>query len=208
MRDASDDRKTRRDIKREATRIAVLEAARRVFLAEGYEGATIKAIAETAQVSPGTVLNAAPSKASLLVEILQDEAETMRGLADRLEASLTGDVRTRLEALLQLILESKLSRADLFAAAVGHTWLLTDPAYHETFEHMEAVWAIVRRALERGVEAGELRAGLDAERATALLQDMLLGVLRCQRRHGPEFAPEAELRARLEVLTPALLQEA
>ena len=209
MRDASDERKTRRDIKREATRAAVLQAARQVFHAEGYDGATIKAIADAAQVSPGTVLNAAPSKAALLVAILEDEAETMREVADRLEASLAGDAVTRIFALLRLILEHKHERGDLFAAAVGHSWLRTDAAYHAAFEHMDLVWAVVHRALDRGVEAGELRADLDTDQATALLRDLLLGAMRRARRDdAPAAAAEKRMRARFDIAMTGLLQPA
>jgi AcrR family transcriptional regulator len=75
MRDLAGGRVTRRDMRREATKAAVLEAAEKVFLSQGYDGATIKAIADEAGVSPGTVLNAEPSKAALLVAILRNEVE-------------------------------------------------------------------------------------------------------------------------------------
>jgi len=51
MRDTIAKRSTRRDVRREATRAVVLEAAREVFLSEGYQGATIKMIADRAHVS-------------------------------------------------------------------------------------------------------------------------------------------------------------
>jgi AcrR family transcriptional regulator len=50
----------------EATRARVVAAATRIFLAHGYAGATIPAIAADAQVALQTVYRAAPGKAGLL----------------------------------------------------------------------------------------------------------------------------------------------
>jgi len=70
-----------------------------VFLERGYERATIKAIADTAQVSAGTVLNAAPSKAALLAEILKEEYAAIGDSAERLATALSGRLSDRLLAL-------------------------------------------------------------------------------------------------------------
>jgi AcrR family transcriptional regulator len=57
---------TGRRVRAEATRDRVVEAASRVFLARGYAGATIPAIAAEAGVALQTVYRAAPGKAGLL----------------------------------------------------------------------------------------------------------------------------------------------
>jgi AcrR family transcriptional regulator len=57
---------TGRRVRAEATRDRVVEAASRVFLAHGYAGATIPAIAAEAGVALQTVYRAAPGKAGLL----------------------------------------------------------------------------------------------------------------------------------------------
>src|SRR3954447_16111547 len=57
---------TGRRVRAEATRDRVVEAASRVFLAHGYAGATIPAIAAEAEVALQTVYRAAPGKAGLL----------------------------------------------------------------------------------------------------------------------------------------------
>ena len=55
----------------EATRARVVEAASRVFLARGYAGATIPAIAAEAGVALQTVYRAAPGKAGLLAAAVE-----------------------------------------------------------------------------------------------------------------------------------------
>ena len=53
------------------TRVRVVEAATRVFLARGYAGATIPAIAAEAGVALQTVYRAAPGKAGLLAAAVE-----------------------------------------------------------------------------------------------------------------------------------------
>ena len=55
-----------RRAKAAATRLAVIDAARRCFVEAGYAGATVQAIADTAGVSRATVFNAVGGKAALL----------------------------------------------------------------------------------------------------------------------------------------------
>jgi len=201
MRDEQAKRMTRRDIRREATKAAVIEAAREVFFKRGCDGTTIKLIADEASVSPGTVLNAAPSKAALLIQILQEEYESIRDSLDRLEKALSGDVIDRLLALMQATLEAQNRHGDLFAAAIGHAWLWSDPVYDETFSQLDMAWAAVRRVLEAAREDGALVAGCDIERTLNALQDLYLGVFRRMRREAFDTTTAGELlRQRLELI--------
>ena len=199
MRDINERRITKRDMRREATKAAVLEAAKTVFLADGYERATIKAIGDQAGVSPGTVLNAEPSKAGLLVAILSDQYEAMAESADRMEASLSGAVADRITGLMHLMLDAHHRHASLFAAAIGHGWLVSDPAFQDAFQRMRFAWGALRRVLEAGVRSGELRADLDVEPAVSVLIDVFTGVFReTQREDGHDAA--AALSARISVV--------
>lgn len=201
MRDEPSKRMTRRDIRREATKANVIEAARDVFLQRGYEGTTIKLIADEAKVSPGTVLNAAPSKAALLIQILQEEYESIRDSLDRLEKALSGDIVDRLLALMQATLEAQTRRGDLFAAAIGHAWLWTDPVYDETFGQLDMAWGAVRRVLESGKAEGELCADCDIDHTLSALQDFYLGVFRRSRRENLDSNGASTLmRRRVELM--------
>lgn len=201
MKDEIAKRMTRRDLRREATKASVIEAAREVFLQRGYDGATIKLIADEAGVSPGTVLNAAPSKAALLIAILQEEYEAIRDTLDRLEHALSGDVVDRVLALVQAMLEAQKKHGDLFAAAIGHAWLWSDPVYEETFGQMGRAWAAIGRVLEAGKRSGELSADCDVENLRGALEDLYLGVFRRLRRDDLDANKASELlRSRLDML--------
>lgn len=203
MRDMTNMRTTRRDMRREATKAAVLEAARKVFLAEGFDGATIKMIADEAGVSPGTVLNAEASKAALLVAILRNEYEAMAEACEQMEGALSGPAPERLNTLLHMLLDAHTRHGELFAAAIGHAWLVSDPTYQSAFEKMEFAWAAVRRTIRAGIDEGDLRADLDEEAAFRALNDLLLGALR-EGRKDAGADPREALSERLQIILHGL----
>ncbi len=205
MRDLAAGRVTRRDMRREATKAAVLEAAEKVFLSQGYEGATIKAIADEAGVSPGTVLNAEPSKAALLMAILSNEVEMIAESVEQMEAALSGNLADRIVALLQIMLEGQSRNSELFAAAVGHSWMVADPTYQAAFDQMELAWRPVRRVIETGIADGELRPDVDAEAMIAVLSDQFLGAMRASRRNEYEERPIVSLETRVRTVIEGML---
>jgi len=68
----------------------VLQAARRVFLARGYEGATLDAIAEDAGFSKGVVYSQFTSKADLFLALLEQRVTQRADQNDRLAEELAG----------------------------------------------------------------------------------------------------------------------
>lgn len=205
MRDLAGGRVTRRDMRREATKAAVLEAAEKVFLSQGYEGATIKAIADEAGVSPGTVLNAEPSKAALLMAILSNEVEIIAESVEQMEAALSGNLADRIIALMQIMLEGQSRNSELFAAAVGHSWMVADPTYQASFDEMELAWRPLRRVLETGIADGELRQDADVDTLIAVLTDLFLGAMRASRRSEYEERTIVPLEARVRVVIEGML---
>ncbi|XBQ14880.1 MAG: TetR/AcrR family transcriptional regulator [Oceanicaulis sp.] len=194
---------TRRDLQREATKAAVLDAARKVFLSEGFDGATIKAIADEANVSPGTVLNAEPSKAALLVAILREESRTMAETCEQMEGALSGAASERLSTLLHIVLDHHVRHGELYAAAIGHSWLTGDGDYHAAFEALDFAWGSIKRVLEDGRQAGEFRSDLDGNAAFTVICDAVYGALRSARRHdGPDASDT--LTKRLSIIIAGL----
>lgn len=203
MRDMANRRATRRDMRREATKAAVLDAAQIVFLEQGFEGATIKSIADQAGVSPGTVLNAEPTKAALLVAILRTECEQIAESAEQLEMSLTGSSLDRLGGILQLMLDGHLRHAELFAAVLGYRWLDGRSDFQVAFQQLDFVWQPVRRILTGGVEAGELRADIDVDAAMPVVAEVFYSALR-EGVGEADVDPVAALTARMEVVIAGL----
>lgn len=203
MRDMVSKRTTRRDMRREATKAAVLEAAHQVFLTHGYERATIKTIADEAAVSPGTVLNAEPTKAALLVAILHGECEQIAEGAEQLEGALTGAASDRLAALLQLLLDGHLKHAELFAAALAHRWLDASADFQMAFDALAFIWEPVRRVLDDGTSKGEFRSDLQVSVAMHAIREVFYSALReALSSNGAD--PRAALSNRMNVVIGGL----
>ncbi len=95
----------RRDAGADATRRAVLSAARAVFTRAGYEAATIEAVASAARVSAPTVYALFRSKAGLLSAVVADGGSDadIRALAGK--ALNEKDPRRRIAAAARVVRE-------------------------------------------------------------------------------------------------------
>jgi AcrR family transcriptional regulator len=79
-----------RDEQGERNRQLVLDAARRVFLARGYNGASLEAIADAAGFSKGVVYSQFESKADLFLALLDRRIAERAELHERFVAELAG----------------------------------------------------------------------------------------------------------------------
>jgi AcrR family transcriptional regulator len=74
----------RRERKKATTRKAIADAALRLFLERGYEGVTVREVAEEADVSATTLLNYFPTKESLIFDRDTDiETSLVRAVVER-----------------------------------------------------------------------------------------------------------------------------
>jgi AcrR family transcriptional regulator len=87
--------KQRREREKEALRQDILDAARELFVNEGYENVSMRRVAEKIEYSPTTIYLYFEDKASLLYAICE---ETFAGLAKRMEA-ITRDGDDPIEVL-------------------------------------------------------------------------------------------------------------
>ena len=106
-----------RERKKEQTRLAIAETARRLFAERGFDAVTVADVARAADVSQGTVFNYFPTKEDLFYGQMEDfEAtlvEAVRGRA-RGESVLEAFRRVMLESSGRLASEEV---ADVIAAA-------------------------------------------------------------------------------------------
>ena len=155
-----------RQAQADATRRAIVVAARRVFSSAGYVAATIDAVAAEAQVSAPTVYAIFGSKASLLSAVVADggsdaDIRTLAGRAlsqddpRRRLAQASRVVRTimqRESAILRLLDEAGTASPELKAASL------------QVHRQQRGALGGVLRPLG---EAGALRRGLDLDEAVA-----------------------------------------
>ena len=187
---------TRRALRKAATRVTVIEAARTVFQERGYEGATIAEIARAAEVSPGTVLNAASTKIALLNAVMTEDFRRLGADCASLRASLTSPFPETVLVLLDLHLQRHCSELDLITALLGHMWLDGGDEFRTFYSNLEHAWTPVRALVNDHAALGGLRAGVDASEAVTLIQDIYIGVLRrCAAGELDVFAASAQMRS-------------
>lgn len=164
---------TRRALAKQQTRAKVLAAARELFGAQGYEGATIRDIAAAAGMSTGAVFANFADKSELFREIMTSDLKAV--LAAMTEAAARG--RTVDDALLKAFSAGYAfyrGQMPLVRAALGLSWSCEDgqalralPAMHDTIE-------LFAEQLALGVERGELSQECEIKLRSQMLFDNYL----------------------------------
>jgi AcrR family transcriptional regulator len=168
---------------------AILEAALVLLVTDGLEGMTIEGIAARAGVGKTTIYRRWSSREEVV-------AAALRTMTADIQIPDTGRVRDDLIAMMREFQRSSMNSAvgAMIGRLAGAT--IRNPELKEIF------WANVfiprRQALthivQRGLERGELRAGLDVE----LALDMLVGTVLFEALFGePETVADPEFPSRL-----------
>lgn len=173
----------------EADRL-LLEAARRQLRDVGYARLTMDAVAREAGVARTTLYRRYRDKADLVSAAIN----TLRQPSRRPD---TGDVRADLIAQLENARRN-------FDMSLAGTLLMEephDPRLIELFRERMVIprRGIVREAIERGIERGQIRADVDTERILDLLLGALFSAVLAEGRPGPSWS-----RATVDALWPAL----
>lgn len=143
---------------------AILDATLDLLAEAGLAGTTVEAVAALAGVGKATVYRRWPSKEAMVVDAIASVALSM-------PQPDSGDLRRDLVAMLDVIgKKSARGLSDrimprLFGEAVSNPELVR--RYRERF--IEPRRERFRRVLRGAIEAGELRADVDLERAVDLL---------------------------------------
>lgn len=169
---------TKRARQKAETRIAVLRAAREEFHRLGYDRAKIVDIASSANVSPGTVLNAAPTKIALLCEVMVDDFERLRIESAELARRYKGNVFACVTAVIEYHLDRHINDLELFRAAMGHNWLTNEADFKALHVGLESAWSPVRDVLTRAAQDPAVDLNECPDLLTESLLDLYLGVLR------------------------------
>ena len=172
---------SRRAAAKSQTREKILAAGKRLFSKVGYERATIRDIAAEAGMSTGAVFTSFSGKFELFGElVVADRAATYEAVREALERRLENP-EAQVDELLFEIFESAYRRG------VGHL-----PFLQET---MSAAWSsdkgaevreritrkpvteLIARALEAGVERGQIAPDADIALLSTMLWNSAIGML-------------------------------
>jgi len=150
----------------EAARLAILDAAGELLLANGLEAVSMDAVAERAGVSKATIYRWWPTKQTLALEALYHEWDTARA-APPDTGSLRGDLLALLRPWIRLVRERPYGRVVASLVTEVHTDAEFAREYQARF--VEPRRAPARRVLERAIERGQLPPGTDVELALDLI---------------------------------------
>jgi TetR/AcrR family transcriptional repressor of bet genes len=119
------------------TRAAILDAAIRVVARHSLSGPTVERVAETAGVSPGTVILHFKRKESLLLEALEHLAQEFDQARRRAIATAAGDPVRALEQLIEVAFDPKVS--DPAKVAVWYAFWGEAAARRTYLERVDAI---------------------------------------------------------------------
>jgi AcrR family transcriptional regulator len=176
----------------------ILHAARKRFLVEGVDGASLRAIARDARTSIGMIYYYFPSKDDLFLAV---DEEIYVGLLDKLEAALDRKqpVVERLHSLYQRLGALSADERDVVRLVLRE--VLASPARLERLlalfrrGHIPLLLDLVREGVATGVFRGDVPVGLLLAAVGALggPAQLLLGAM--EGRLPPSLVPRADGRA-------------
>ena len=184
----------RRALAKQKTRAKVLKAARRLFSEQGYEGATIRDIAEAAGMSTGAVFASFADKSDLFHEIMVGDIAAVT--ADMRQAAAHG--RSVEDALLRIFTAGYAfykGQLHLARAAFTVSWLLGD---ERPILSVETLYEIIADQLDQAILKGELFQASDVRLRTEMLFDSYLANYR-HAIHGGWSLDQLQARSRDQI---------
>ncbi|ODT64307.1 MAG: TetR family transcriptional regulator [Phenylobacterium sp. SCN 69-14] len=152
-----------RKSQKEATRQRVLDAARELFEAKGFEAATVRDIARMAGVSVGSVFTTFSSKGDILSQVMADRLDALYAELDRLAPHLRGSTPDRLRSIFAIHYAFETRRTRLFLAhiAAAYNWTLGPTS--RPYGRNPRLRAVVRDCLIEGIARGDVDPAADLD---------------------------------------------
>lgn len=163
---------TRRERKKEETRLKIIDIAMQMFRTRGFDTTTMDQIAAEADVAKGTLYNYFPQKEAIISQYWQDSLKA---------------VRTQLSTMVQSLPDTKSRLNALFRKAAG--WLKAQDAITSVYirYRMQNIGdceknkslrsgfeGILISLISAGQEAGDIRKDVDVRQLTGYLEMMYL----------------------------------
>ena len=141
----------------------MLDAARELFEAKGFEAATVREIAKLADVSVGSVFTTFSSKGDILSQVMADRLDALYAELDRLAPHLRGSTPDRLRSIFAIHYAFETRRTRLFLAhiAAAYNWTLSPTS--RPYGRNPRLRAVVRECLSDGIVRGDVDPAADLD---------------------------------------------
>lgn len=165
--------------RKEARPGEIVEAAFAVFAEKGFAAARLDDIAARAGVSKGALYLYFETKEALFRAVVHDmvapNVAALTAFAENFPGSFADLVRMLLPRAAQVLIATGAGRVVKMVVGEGRNFPELARAWHD--EIITPALGVIRRRIERGQAAGELRAGDARYYAYSLMGPMLLGVI-------------------------------
>jgi TetR/AcrR family transcriptional regulator, cholesterol catabolism regulator len=155
--------------RKEATRQRVLTAARDLFVAQGYEGTTIRDIASGAGVAVGTVFTSFASKGEILSEVMESRGESLSREMQRVLPHLRGSTLDRLRTMFGAHIQFEMQHPRLYLAHIAAVYDWTQTPGVRPFGRNPRLRGALFDCLATGVAEGDVAASADLDDIVNLL---------------------------------------
>jgi AcrR family transcriptional regulator len=162
---------TRRALAKQRTRERVLSAARRLFTERGYEGATIRDIAQAAGMSTGAVFASFSDKSELFDEILTADYEVI--YAQMKQAGVNAaSVEEGVIGMFAVAYGFHVEQLPLLQASIAVSWTRSESAERRNRSDLKHIFALLNGVLTRGIDRGELKKDADVKLLAEIIWDV------------------------------------
>jgi AcrR family transcriptional regulator len=155
---------------------AIIDAALELFAERGVEGVCVEAVAAKAGVGKATIYRRWPSKEELLIAALGSLKSPM---PDPQGATVREDLVQMVDVMVRDAADPRYARQFAMLHGEGENYPKLMARYYETI--VQPRREVIRAALRRGIDRGELRADLDVD--VAMLT--LTGTVMARGKHDP-----------------------
>jgi AcrR family transcriptional regulator len=160
-----------RETQKLETRRRVLEAARDLFNEIGYEETTIRAVAERAGVSVGSVFTTFASKADVLSQVMDDRVDALYSELEHVARHMRGSVLDRLCSLFAIHYDFECRRVRLFLAHIAASFSPSLEPSTVPYGRNDRFKSMILDMLREGQGKGEVRDDADLD----VILDTLMG---------------------------------
>ncbi|NDJ59862.1 MAG: TetR/AcrR family transcriptional regulator [Chloroflexi bacterium] len=170
-------------------REAILDAAASVFTAKGYSGASIKDIAEAADVADGTIYNYFANKEALLLGLF-DRLVDLERVDNRVASAAADNLDDAVIGYFGVHLAHVRAHYDVFRAIIPEVLSTPDlrQRYYGTF--VAPLLAVAEAQIHARISQGQLRQ-IDEQQAARVVYALFFGLL-CLRVLGDEAIQPSE----------------
>ncbi len=163
----------RRDRERQAVTDSILDAARELFLAEGYPSVSIRKIAERIEYSPAAIYSYYPSKDDIFLALAK---EGFYRLDIKVRAAMaSGDALENVRAGWWAFFEFSKEQPEYFLLMFVDRSVPRITQQWEGFEFLQQLLAGAVAAIQKAIDAGAFPATLNPDAAMHMLWAGLLG---------------------------------